>query len=151
MASFNKIILLGYLGRDPETKYLPDGTAICSFSIATTEKRKDKSGEMQDQTTWFRVTAWKRLAEVAQQYLAKGSQVYVEGRLRQESYTDKDGHPRTSLEVTATELQFIGKRDEQAHADPQTAPVNVRAATVQKAASVRYDDPQGPDDNQIPF
>jgi single-strand DNA-binding protein len=106
--SFNKIILVGNLGRDPELRYTPQGTPVCTFSMATNERRKDKSGEMQDQTTWFRVTLWNRQAETAAQYLQKGRPVYIEGRLRVEEYTDRDGKPRHSLEVNATDMQFIG-------------------------------------------
>jgi single-strand DNA-binding protein len=111
MASFNKLHVVGYLGRDPEIRYTPQGAAVCSFSIATTEKRKDRSGDLQDHTTWFRVTAWGRLAEIANQYLAKGKQVYVEGRLRKEDYTDNEGNARTSLVVTATDIQFLGQKN----------------------------------------
>src|SRR5438034_11698708 len=80
--SFNKIIIVGNLGRDPELRYTPQGTAVCDFSVATNERRKDQSGEMKDETTWFKVTFWGRQAEVASQYLTKGRQVYIEGRLR---------------------------------------------------------------------
>jgi single-strand DNA-binding protein len=107
--SFNKIILVGNLGRDPELRYTPQGTPVCSFSLATNEKRKDRTtGENQDLTTWFRVTLWGRQAEVASQYLTRGKPVYIEGRLRVEEYTDRDGKPRHSLEVNATDMQFIG-------------------------------------------
>ena len=112
MASFNKIMIVGYLGRDPEIRYTPQGTAVCNFTIATTEKRKDRSGEAQDVTTWFRVSAWGRQAEIANQYLSKGKQVYVEGRLRQEEYTDKEGNRRQTLEVNATDIHFLGARGE---------------------------------------
>ena len=91
--SFNKIILVGNLGRDPELRYTPQGTPVCSFSMATNERRKDKAGDFQDVTTWFRVTLWGRQAETAQQYLTKGRPVYIEGRLRVEEYTDKEGKP----------------------------------------------------------
>ncbi len=113
MASFNKIVIVGYLGRDPEIRYTPQGMAVCNFSIATTERRKDKSGEFQDATTWFRVTVWGKQAESANQYLSKGRQVFVEGRLRQEEFTGQDGSKRTSLEVTATDVQFLGPRGEE--------------------------------------
>ena len=106
--SFNKIILVGNLGRDPELRYTPQGTPVCSFSMATNERRKDKTGEMQDQTTWFRVTLWGRQAETASQYLTKGRPVYIEGRLRVEEWTDRDGKARHTLEVHATDMQFIG-------------------------------------------
>jgi len=112
MASFNKIIIVGYLGRDPEMRYTPQGTAVCNFSIATTEKRRDKAGDNQEVTTWFRVNAWNKLAELANQYLSKGKQVYVEGRLRQDEYTDREGNRRQTLEVTATEIHFLSPRGE---------------------------------------
>jgi len=110
--SFNKIILVGNLGRDPELRYTPQGTPVCSFSMATNEKRKDKVGEMQDVTTWFRVTLWGRQAEAASQYLTKGRPVYIEGRLRVEEWTDRDSKQRYTLEVHATDMQFIGGRSE---------------------------------------
>jgi single-strand DNA-binding protein len=107
--SFNKIILVGNLGRDPELRYTPQGTPVCSFSLATNEKRKDRTtGENQDLTTWFRVTLWGRQAETASQYLTRGRPVYIEGRLRVEEYTDRDGKLRHSLEVNASDMQFIG-------------------------------------------
>ncbi|HLA09930.1 MAG TPA: single-stranded DNA-binding protein [Pyrinomonadaceae bacterium] len=106
--SFNKIILVGNLGRDPELRYTPQGTPVCNFSMATNERRKDKTGEMQDFTTWFRVTLWGRQAETASQYLTKGKSVYIEGRLRVEEWVDRDGKARHTLEVNATEMHFIG-------------------------------------------
>jgi len=108
--SFNKITIVGYLGRDPELRYTPQGTALCKMSIATTEKRKNVTGELEEHTTWFRVTAWGRQAELANEYLAKGRQVYVEGRLRLEEYIDREGQKRFSAEVSATEIQFLGNR-----------------------------------------
>lgn len=112
--SFNKITLVGNLGRDPELRYTPQGTPVCSFTMATNERRKDKSGEFQDQTTWFRVTLWGRQAETASQYLTKGRPIYVEGRLRVEEWTDRDGKQRYTLEVHATDMQFIGGRGDDA-------------------------------------
>lgn len=106
--SFNKIILYGNLGRDPELRYTPQGTPVCSFSLATNERRRDKTGEMQDATTWFRISLWGRQAETASQYLTKGRPVYIEGRLRVEEWTDRDGRTRYTLEVHATDMHFIG-------------------------------------------
>jgi single-strand DNA-binding protein len=111
--SFNKIILVGNLGRDPELRYTPNGTPVCSFSLATNERRRDRNGEMQDATTWFRVTLWGRQAETASQYLAKGRPVYIEGRLRVEEWNDRDGKNRYTLEVHATDMQFIGGRSDE--------------------------------------
>src|ERR1700730_9799476 len=107
--SFNKITLVGNLGRDPELRYTPQGTPVCSFSLATNERRKDRNtGETNDITPCFRVTLWGRQAETASQYLTRGRPVYIEGRLRVEEWTDRDGKPRHTLEVHATDMQFIG-------------------------------------------
>ena len=110
--SFNKIIIVGNLGRDPELRYTPQGDAVCSFSMATNERKKDKSGEFQDVTTWFKVTLWRRQAENASKYLSKGSPVYIEGRLQIEEWTDRDGKERFTLGVQATDMQFISSRGE---------------------------------------
>lgn len=108
--SFNKIILVGNLGRDPELRYTPQGVAVCSFTMATNEKRRDKSGEMQSIATWFKVTLWRQQAENAAKYLTKGSPVYIEGRLQIEEWTDRDNNNRYTLDVQATEMHFIGSR-----------------------------------------
>ena len=129
MASFNKIVIVGYLGRDPELRYTPDGTPVCNFTIATTERKKDKSGEFQDVTTWFRVNLWRRQAEVASQYLSKGKQVYVEGRLTQSEYQDRDGNTRTSLEVNGTDIQFIGPRGDESNSPREERPVQQSSST----------------------
>jgi len=148
MASFNKIIIVGYLGRDPELQYTPQGTAVCKFTVATTEKRRDKAGEQVDVTTWFRVSAWGKLAETANQYLSRGRQVYLEGRLRQEEYTDRDGNRRTSLEVNASELHFIGARGE----DTPSAGAPSVAAPARPARTPREAEPEAiPHDEDIPF
>ena len=108
--SFNKIILVGNLGRDPELRYTPQGVAVCDFSIATNERKRDKSGEFQEVATWFRVTLWRQQAENAAKYLSKGRQVYIEGRLSLEEWTDRDGNTRQTLQVQGTEMQFLGGR-----------------------------------------
>lgn len=146
--SFNKILLVGNLGRDPELRYTPQGTPVCSFTMATNERRKDKSGEFQDQTTWFRVTLWGRQAETASQYLAKGRPVYIEGRLRVEEWNDRDGKQRYTLEVHATDMQFIGGRgDEQA---PPSGKSYERSPSYERPS---HDEGAGPDisDEDIPF
>ena len=111
MASFNKIIIVGYLGRTPEIRYTPQGTAVCSFSVATTEGKGNNAV-----TTWFKATCWNKTAEIANQYLHKGSQVYLEGRLKQTEYTDQEGGKKTSLEVTVSELHFLDKAEQGAAA-----------------------------------
>lgn len=140
MATFNKIILVGNLGRDPELRYTPQGNAVCSFSLATNERRKDKSGEFQDHTTWFKVTLWDKKAEVAAQYLTKGKPVYIEGRLRMEEWTDRDGRQRPSLEVTATDMQFIGSRGDDTHHPPAASRDRDDDAPSSAAAMTADDD-----------
>ena len=149
MASFNKIIIVGFLGRDPELRYTPQGTPVCSFSVATTEKRKDKSGEMQESTTWFKVTVFGKQGEMANEYLSKGRQVFVEGRLRQEEYTDRDGNKRTSLEVTASDIQFIGARGEQSEGIGE--PKKTAAPSAKREPGTSSETPPEVVDDDIPF
>jgi single-strand DNA-binding protein len=112
MASVNKVILVGNLGRDPETRVFPDGGTICNVTIATSRQWKDKtSGEKQEETEWHRVVFRDRLAEIAGEYLRKGRSVYVEGRLKTRKYTDKDGVEKYATEVVATEMQLLGSRE----------------------------------------
>ena len=110
MASVNKVILIGNLGRDPETRYMPDGGAICNISIATTEAWKDKNGDKQEKTELHRVAFFGKLAEIAGEYLKKGSQVYVEGRLQTRKWQDKDGQDKYTTEIVANAMQMLGSR-----------------------------------------
>lgn len=110
MASINKVIIIGNLGRDPETRYLPDGGAVTNISVATTEVWKDKSGEKQERTEWHRVAFFGRLAEIAGEYLKKGSPVYVEGSLRTRKWQDKDGQDRYTTEIIASDMKMLGQR-----------------------------------------
>ena len=110
MASVNKVILVGNLGRDPETRYMPDGGAVTNFSIATTDSWKDKAGEKQEKTEWHRISTFQRLAEIAGEYLKKGSQVYIEGRLQTRKWTDKDGVEKFTTEIIADKMQMLGSR-----------------------------------------
>lgn len=136
--SFNKILIVGNLGRDPELRYTPQGDPVCSFSLATNEKRKDKGGDLQDHTTWFKVTLWGKKAEAAAQFLVKGRPVYIEGRLRVEEWTDRDGKSRHTLEVNGTEMQFIGGGQQSSESKT-------------KAESEDRFDSTPPDDNDVPF
>jgi single-strand DNA-binding protein len=111
MASVNKVIVVGNLGADPETRYLPSGEAVTNIRVATTDKWKDKaSGEMKEATEWHRISFFGRLAEIAGEYLKKGSQVYVEGSLRTRKWQDKEGHDRYSTEIRADVMQMLGSR-----------------------------------------
>ena len=110
MAGINKVILLGHLGRDPEMRYMPDGTAVATLNVATSETFKDRDGNRQERTEWHRAVFWGRTAEVAGEYLRKGSQVYIEGRLRTRKWTDKEGQDRYTTEIVGDRLQMVGAR-----------------------------------------
>ena len=123
MASVNLAILIGNLGRDPELRYTPSGQAVASFSMATTERWKDKSGQMTERTEWHNIVCWGRNAEVASQYLKKGSPVYIEGRIQNRTYDDKDGNRRYISEVVARRLQMLSRKGESAESPPDVPPV----------------------------
>ena len=111
MASLNKVLIIGNLGRDPETRYMPSGDAMTTIAVATTESWKDKqTGEKKEATEWHRVTFFGKLAEIAGQYLKKGSQVYIEGSLRTRKYTDKDGVEKYATDIRADEMKMLGSR-----------------------------------------
>ena len=147
MASVNKVILIGNLGRDPETRYTADGAAITNITIATSDRWKDKaSGEMKEATEWHRVAFFGRLAEIAGEYLKKGRPVYVEGRLRTRKWQDKDGQDRYTTEVIADNMQMLGSREgmgggagdfdggEEARAPARAAPASSSGRTTAKSA-----------------
>lgn len=110
MASLNKVILIGNLGKDPETRYMSSGDSVTNITLATTDAWKDKNGEKQEKTEWHRVTFYRKLAEIVGQYLKKGSSVYVEGRLETRKYTDKDGIERYTTEIIASDMKMLGSR-----------------------------------------
>jgi single-strand DNA-binding protein len=111
MASVNKVILMGNLGRDPEVRYLPSGDPVANITIATSSRYKGKTGEMVEETEWHSVTFFGRLAEIASQYLKKGRPVYVEGRIKTRKYTDKDGVEKFATDIIASEMQLLGGRE----------------------------------------
>ena len=104
----NKVTLIGRLGRNPETRYMPNGDAVCNFSVATDESRKDAQGNRQERTEWHNITMYRRLAEIAAQYLKKGSLVYLEGKIQSRKYTGKDGVERTAYDIVANEMKMLG-------------------------------------------
>ena len=113
MASVNKAILIGNLGKDPELRYTPAGVAVCTFSLATTEKWRDKnSNDQKESTTWHNIVLWRRQAEIAKEYLSKGSPVYIEGRIQTRSYDDKEGNKKWITEIVGDRLQLLGRRGE---------------------------------------
>ena len=143
--SLNKVILIGRLGRDPETRHMPNGDAVCNFSIATDESWKDKNGQRQTRTEWHAITMYRKLAEIAAQYLKKGSLVYLEGRIQSRKYTGKDGIERTAYEIVCNEMKMLGGTAE--GGEGQHNPPPPPQARQQAAAPV----PQDEIDDSIPF
>jgi single-strand DNA-binding protein len=120
MASINKVIVVGNLGKDPETRFLPDGKAVCNFSVATTDKWTDKAtNEKKEATEWHRVSSFGRLAEICGEYLKKGSQVYIEGKLRTRKWQDKEGQDRYSTDIIADVMQMLGSRSGMGGGEPR--------------------------------
>lgn len=112
MAGVNKVILIGRLGRDPEVRYTPDGTAVANFTIATSDEWKDReTGEKKERTEWHRIVAWRRLGEICGEYLSKGRQVYIEGRLQTREWEDQDGNRRWTTEIVARNMQILGSKE----------------------------------------
>lgn len=110
--SVNKVILVGRLGRDPEVRYMPNGEAVANFSIATSEQWKDRNGERQERTEWHNITMYRKLAEIAEKYLKKGSEVYIEGKIQSRKYTGKDGVERIAYDIIANEMKMIGGKSD---------------------------------------
>lgn len=117
----NKVILIGRLGRDPETRFMPNGEAVCNFSVATSEKYTDKNGQRQEATEWHNVTMYRKLAEIAGEYLKQGSQVYIEGKIKSRKYTDKNGAERTAYDIIANEMKMLGGNAQTPAQKPQPA------------------------------
>ena len=123
----NKVILIGRLGRDPETRFMANGEAVCNFSVATSEKYTDKNGQRQEATEWHNVTMYRKLAEIAGKYLTKGSQVYLEGKIQSRKYTDKNGVERTAYDIIANELKMLGGNAQTPAQKPQQAQAQAQA------------------------
>ena len=161
MASVNKVILVGNLGRDPEVRYLPSGDPVANITIATSSKYKSKTGEMVEETEWHRVTFFGKLAEIVGQYLKKGRSVYVEGRIKTRKYTDKDGVEKFATDIIANEMQMLGSRegmgepsgDDEGGGYSRPAPASRPAAAQRPAAAAAAKPSSGFDDmdDDIPF
>ncbi len=146
MAGVNKVILVGNLGRDPEVRHLENGASVANFSIATSESYKDKNGNRQEQTEWHNVVLWRGLAEIAEKYLRKGSQIYVEGKLRTRSWQDKDGNTRYTTEVVGDNMTMLGGRGNSNEGGaPAAANTNNNSS---KEGSAKLDNE---DDDDLPF
>ena len=132
MAGVNKVIIVGRLGKDPEVRYTPSGAAVANFSVATSEEWKDRdTGEKQERTEWHRIVAWRRLGEICGEYLHKGKEVYIEGRLQTRSWEDRDGNTRYTTEIVAQNMQMLGSASKKGRAEssdgsfPSEEPVNI--------------------------
>lgn len=150
MASINKVILIGNLGRDPETRYMPDGGAVTNASIATTDTWKDKtSGEKKEATEWHRLVFFNRLAEIAGEYLKKGSSIYIEGKLRTRKWQDKEGQDKYTTEIVVDTLKMLGgkPRDEDGDGSGDRSEPRERAAPTEKKPTGKFDDME----DDIPF
>lgn len=135
--SLNKVMLIGNVGKDPEVRHLESGAVTASFTLATTERYKDRNGETKDQTEWHNIVCWRALAEVVEKYVRKGTQLYIEGKIRTRSYTDRDGNTRYITEITADSLQMLGRRsDNQAPVQPQPQPQYQALPQPQKSTPV---------------
>lgn len=143
----NKVILIGRLGKDPETRFMPNGEAVCNFSVATSESWKDQSGQRQERTEWHNITMYRRLAEIAGQYLKKGSQVYLEGKIQSRKYQGKDGIERTAYEIIANKMKMLGSGNDGGQQTAQYTPPEQprRQAPAAPAA------PAGDESDEIPF
>jgi single-strand DNA-binding protein len=141
MASLNKVLLIGNLGKDPEVRYTAGGTAVASFSLATTDRIKGKDGNWEDKTEWHNVTLWARLAEIAGEYLAKGKTVYIEGRLQTRKWQDKEGKDRYTTEIVGEKMQMLS-----AKGDGKPS-----GGSGQQCNSGGYEEPQFNPDDEIPF
>jgi single-strand DNA-binding protein len=148
--SVNRVILVGRLGRDPETRYTGTGQAVCNFSLATDETYRDRNGERQKRTEWHKIVVWGKQAEIAQQYLKKGSLIYVEGRIQSREWNDKEGQKRTSFEIVANTFRMLGSR-----ADSMAAGARASAGGDfdAEAAPATGEEHAGPEvtDEDIPF
>jgi single-strand DNA-binding protein len=156
MASVNKVIVVGNLGRDPETRYMPSGDAMTNIAVATTDKWKDKAtGEQKEATEWHRISFFGKLAEIAGQYLKKGSQVYIEGKLRTRKWTDKDGVEKFTTEIIADSMQMLGSRQGMGGSAPMDDGAPSNGAARAPALAPRAPAKQAPNlsdmDDDIPF
>ena len=146
MSSLNKAMIIGRLGRDPEVRYTQSNTAVATLSIATSERYKDKQGELQENTEWHRVVAWDRLAEICQQYLSKGDQVYIEGPIQTRQWEDKDGQTRYTTEIKAREMTMLGGKNSGGGNAP-SKPNNSKPASSSVDLNENFDDM----DDDLPF
>jgi single-strand DNA-binding protein len=152
--SVNKVILVGNLGKDPELRYTASGTAVCNFSLATTESYKDRDGNKQEKTEWHNIVVWRQLAEICGKYLTKGKQIYIEGKLQTRKWEDRDGNTRYSTEIVADQMQMLGRAGDDNNAGPRQETrqePRQESSMDQSAPQNNYNNVQFNPDDDIPF
>jgi len=145
--SVNKAILVGNVGNDPQVRYLEGGTAVAKFSLATTEKYRNKAGELVSQTEWHNVVAWRHLAELAEKYITKGRQLYIEGKITNRSWDDKDGNKRYTTEIVANSIQMLGKKSDDENSGEQG---EESKSTKNKTVDTSFVE-EAPEEDDLPF
>jgi len=159
--SVNKVILVGNLGKDPELRYTASGTAVVNFTLATSERFKDRSGQQQEKTEWHTIVAWRNLAEICGKYLHKGKQVYIEGKLQTRKWQDRDGNDRYTTEIVADQMQMLGRagedsggyarREPQQQGGQQPQQQQQYNNTPQQSPATTFEEPPFNPDDDIPF
>ena len=157
--SVNKVILVGNLGKDPELRYTPSGTAVATFSLATTERYKDREGQKQEKTEWHNIVAWRQLAEICGKFLHKGKQIYIEGKIQTRSYDDRDGNKRYITEIVVDQMQMLGSKDDGqqgggGYGGQQDSGASQRGGQQKSGGGASKDDFEEPafnPDDEIPF
>jgi len=150
--SVNKVILVGNLGKDPELRYTASGTAVCNFSLATTERYKDRDGNNQEKTEWHNIVVWRQLAEICGKYLTKGKQIYIEGKLQTRKWEDRDGNTRYTTEIVADQMQMLGRvGDDNSGGSYQRREPRQEPAMNQSAPQNDFGDTHFNPDDDIPF
>lgn len=150
MAGVNKVILIGNLGKDPEVRHLESGATVANFPIATTETYKDRNGNRQEQTEWHNIVLWRGLADIAEKYLKKGNQIYVEGKIRTRSWEDKDGNTRYTTEVVGDNMTMLGGRSDGGSSEGSSAGSNQPAQKTQESQAT-HTSVNDEDDDDLPF
>ena len=163
--SLNKVLLIGNVGKDPEVRHLESGAVTASFSLATSERYKDRNGEVKDQTEWHNIVCWRGLAEIVERYVKKGTQLYIEGKIRTRSYQDRDGNTKYITEINADDIRFVGRKSDNesnysngggysngGYSSPaQSAPAPVAQTPVQKSQASSFNTPVDDIGDDLPF
>lgn len=149
--SVNHVIFVGFLGKDPDLRFTASGTPVANFSLATSERIKDKNGQTLEKTEWHQIVVWRQLAEICGKYLAKGSQIYMEGRIQYRSYEDRDGIKRNATEIVMDKLQMLGRSRSESGGEAKGGPLPTEGQPRIQGEFGGYDDPGFNSDDDVPF